>query len=304
VNFFRLRTHIRAHMSFDLYFCRPDTSTPSIPELKEYFSSVPHFQVNDVQAGVEFLYQNEVTGVYCGFSYSRLDAAELQGCGSTGLTFNLNFNRPSFFAYETMPLVEDFCNRFNLVVENPQDETVQQPDAKGLIASWRRHNTHAMKRLATEEDMKLHYLPEASATAWWRYMRVQQALDDTITEDIFVPSLMILMNPASQLFTMLLWPKGIAQFFPRSDYVYLQRDKKSLFRTKEENGLISYDSVIAKIEHLLEDYDFGGLHIKYLPPEKTSQVIPLIQSFNLEPVDLRQYTRITPDSFHDVGDSD
>jgi hypothetical protein len=153
-----------------------------------------------------------------------------------------------------MPLVKDFCKHFNLVVENPQDEIVEQSDATSLIASWRRHNTWAMgsmKNVPTEEDIQLHYLPETSATAWWQYMRVQQALDETITEDVFVPSLMILINTASELFTMLLWPKGIAQFFRRSDYVYLQREKKSLFRTKEEMGLVSYDSVIAKIEHLL-----------------------------------------------------
>ena len=293
-------------MSFDLYFCRQDKSAPSIPELKEYFSSLPCFRVNDIEAGgVEFWYENEVTGVHCSFSYSPSDAAELQGCGSSGLTFNLNFNRPSFFAYETMPLVEDFCTHFNLSVENPQDEGVENSDATGLIANWRRHNTWAVgavKDLAKEKDIALRYLPETSATAWWQYMRVQQALDDTITEDIFVPSPVIVMNPANELFTMLPWPNGIAQFFPRSDYVYLRREKKSFFRTKEETGLVSYDSVIATIGHLLEDYDFGGLHIKYLRPEKTAQVLPLVQSFQLEHVDLQQFTRIAPGSFHDVGD--
>lgn len=295
-------------MSFDLYFCRQNKSAPSIPELKEYFSSLPLFQSNDVAAGgVEFCYQNEATGVYCLFSYSPLDAAELEGCGSSGLTFNLNFRRPSFFAYETMPLVEAFCKRFDLVVENPQDETVQGADAAGLISSWRKHNTWAMgtmKNVAIEEDMELHYLPEASATAWWRYTKVQQALEESINEDIFVPSLMILMNPASQVFTMMLWPKGIAQFFPRSDYVYVQREKKSLFRTKEQTGLVPYESVIAKIDHLLDDYEFGELQIKYLRPEKTSQVGPLIQTLDLEPIDLRQCTRMASDSFHDVAASD
>lgn len=295
-------------MSFDLYFCGQDKSAPSIPELKEYFSSLPHFQLNDVEAGgVQFWYQNEVTGVYCSFSYSPLDAAELPGCGSTGLSFNLNFLRPSFFAYETMPLVADFCRRFNLVVENPQDETVQQEDASNLIASWRHHNTGAvgaMKKVAQEDDTELHYFPETSATAWWQYMRVKQALADTITEDIFVPSLTISMNPAGKLFTMIVWPQAIAQFFPRSDYVYVQREKKSFFGTKEETGLVSYDLVIAKIEHLLEDYDFGGLHIKYLRPEKASQALPLIPSLDLQQIDLAQYTRMAPDSFHDVADSD
>jgi hypothetical protein len=295
-------------MSFDLYFCRQDKSAPSIPELKEYFSSFSLFRVDDVAAGgVEFWYQNEATGVYCLFSYSALDAAELEGCGSTGLTFNLNFSRPSFFAYETMALVEAFCKHFNLVIENPQDETVEQADATRLISSWRNHNTRAMgamKTMAIEESMELHYLPEASATAWWQYMKVQQRLDDSIAEDIFVPSLMILMNPANELFTVLLWPKGISQFFPRSDYVYLQREQRSLFRTKEETGLVSYDSVIAKIGHLLHHYEFGELQIKYLRPEKTSEVMPLIQSFKLEQLDLRRCTRIAPDGFHDIGDGD
>ena len=292
-------------MSFDLHFCRQNGSAPSILELKDYFSELPLFQVNEVAAGgVEFWYQNDVTGVYCLFSYSPLDAAELQGCGATGLTFNLNFQRPSFFAYETMPLVEDFCKHFDLIVENPQDEIVQPPDASSLTSSWRRHNTWAagaMKTVAKEDGMELHYLPEDAATAWWRYMKGQKALEEAITEDIFVPSLMILMNPASQLFTLLLWPKGIAQFFPPADYIYLQREKKRLFGTKEETGPVRYDSVFATIGHLLVDYDFGGSQFKYLSPGKTSEVAPLIQTLQIEPVDLKQYSRMAPDSFHDVA---
>jgi hypothetical protein len=270
-------------MSFDLFFCRQDGTVPSILELTEYFLSVPRFQVNDLEAGgVEFRYQNDETGVYCGFSYLPPDGEELEGCVASGLAFNLAFNRPSFFAYETMPLVEDFCKHFQLqVVDTMQDESVQLPNAEGLIASWRRNNTwaiSAMKNLPTEDSVELHYLPETSATRWWQYMRVRQALEDTITEDTFVPSPFILMTPAEALFTMLLWPKGISQFFPRSDYVYLQRDRKWLFRTKEEAGLVSYDSVIEKTGHLLEDYDFGGLQIKYLRPEKASQALALMQS--------------------------
>jgi len=300
-------------MSFDLYFCRQDGSAPSTTELKEYFSSLPLFQTNDVAAGgIEFWYKNEETGVYCLFSYSPFDATELHGCGSSGLTFNLNYMRPSFFAYESMALVESFCKHFDLlvqnpqVVQNPQDETVQQADATSLISSWCSHNTRAMltmKTVTKEQDVEMHYLAEASATAWWRYTRVQRALENSVSEDIFVPSLMILMNPASELFTMLLWPNGIAQFFPHSDYVFVRREKKRLFGAREETGLISYDSVTAKIGHLLEDYELDGLQIKYLRPEKTAHVIPLIQTLQLQPADLRQYTKMSPDSFQDVTGS-
>lgn len=118
-------------MSFDLYFCRRDGSAPAIAELKQYFAALPLFKIEDIDAGgVQFWYQNEATGVYCSFSYSPIDAQELEGCGSSGLSFNLNFNRPSFFAYETMPLVEAFCNYFDLVVEDSQEETVQPAQAE------------------------------------------------------------------------------------------------------------------------------------------------------------------------------
>lgn len=296
-------------MSFDLYFCRQNGPAPAIPELREYFSS-RGFAISDVAEGeVEFEYHNEATGVHCLFSYSPSVGDELEGCGSSGLTFNMNFNRPSFFAYECMPLVEAFCKHFNLVVQDPQDETAeqQQADATRLISSWRKQNTWAvgaMKKMAQDHDFDIHYLPETSATAWWQYAKVRESLEAEISEDIFVPAPFILINPANKIITVLLWPQGISQFFPRSDYVYLERDKKSFFRTKQEKGLVSYDSVITKIGHLLDDYEFGGLQLKYLRPERTPEALPLIQSFNLEPLDLSQCGQVAPSRFHDVSDND
>ena len=291
-------------MSFDLFFCRSDGSVPSIPELKDYFSALPFFQVSDVaEGGVEFLYENQDTGVYGIFSYSPLDANELEGCGSSGLSFNLNFNRPSFFAYETMPLVEAFCKHFNLRVEDIQEETVGQANAAQLIHSWRSHNIQAMgamREVAEEEDIELNYLPEERATEWWRYMRVRQAIEEELTEDIFVPQVMILQSPTKELFTVIIWPNGIAQFFPRCDYIYVQRKKRRLFGVGEETGLVPYQSVLDTIKPLLNGYQFGGLGIKYLAPGDTQKVSRLIQRLNLEPIDLSQYSRIASDGFHDV----
>ena len=292
-------------MSFDLFFCRPDRSIPSIPELKAYFSTLPHFQTNDADdGGVQFWYQNEATGVYCDFSYSPLDATELEGCGASGLSFNLNYVRPSFFAYETMPLVEAFCKRFDLTVEDHQAETKGPADASQLIASWRSQNAKAMGsmvQMAKEEGMDLHYLPEQRATEWWRYMRVQQKLEQLMTDDIFVPSVLILLSPAKQLLTVMVWPQGIPQFFPPCDYVYVSREKKRIFGTKEEAGLVPYRSVLATIEPLLDDYEHEGLQIKYLNPEKTAGVAQLVQKLHLEPVELSEYTQIASDQFHDVA---
>jgi hypothetical protein len=132
-------------------------------------------------------------------------------------------------------------------------------------------------------------------------MSVRQHIEDALAEDIFVPSLMILMSPAQKLFIMLVWPKGIAQFFPPCDYVYVQREKKRMLGTKEETGLIPYQSVVEAIKPLLNDYDFGGFQVRYLSPDKTSGGAQLIQTLRLEPVDLSQCTRMASDSFHDVA---
>jgi hypothetical protein len=292
-------------MSFDLYFCRQDGSVPSIPELKDYFSAIPFFQVSDVDAnGVQLWYQNDETGVYCDFSYSPPNANELEGCGSSGLSFNLNYVRPSFFAYETMPLVEAFCKRFDLMVEDPQEEMSGPADASRLIASWRSQNAQAMGamvQLAKEEGMELHYLPEQRATEWWRYMRVRQEIEEAVTEDIFVPSVMILLNPANQLFTAMVWPHGIPQFFPRCDYVYVEREKKRMFRTKEEAGLVPYQSVLETLEPLLDDYEHRDLQIKYLRPDKAIDGDRLSKTLHLEPIALSEHTRIASDGFHDVA---
>ena len=56
-------------MSFDLYFCRQNGSLPTVPEIKEYFASLPCFQIHETDDdGVQFWYENDATGVYCDVS--------------------------------------------------------------------------------------------------------------------------------------------------------------------------------------------------------------------------------------------
>jgi hypothetical protein len=84
----------------------------------------------------------------------------------------------------------------------------------------------------------------------------------------------------------------------------MQREKKRIFGTKEETGLVLYQSVVESIEPLLDDYDFGGLQLKYLSPDKTQDAARLIQTLDLQTVELSQLTQIAPDGFHDVAVTD
>ena len=108
------------------------------------------------------------------------------------------------------------------------------------------------------------------------------------------------MNADKKLFTMNVWPNGIAQFFPWSDYVLVQREKKRLFRPKEETGLVPYESVIETIGHLLEDHEFRGRRFKHLPPETKPKAGPYVEKLTLQPSDLTKHTQVAPDAFHDV----
>jgi hypothetical protein len=295
-------------VSFDLYFGREDSTLPTIQDLRAYFQK--SFELNDLKSGgTQFWYKNDATGVYCSFDFDDGDEENLDvnGFSSSGLSFNLNYIRPSFFAYEAMPLVESFCHHFNLLVEDVQEEVVHTGEAGRLIDSWRSHNERAVRGLEgfTPDDetdkIELPYLPEERATEWWRYASIREGLQESVGDDIFVPSIMILESPEKQLFSVIVWPEGISQFFPRCDYVLVQRKKKRFFRTVEEFGLVSYSDVIATVGAYISDYDTSIGPLKCVPPESQVSVLPLHLNLDLMPIDLSSHKAIESDGFHDVA---
>ena len=291
-------------MSFDLYFCGEDNSIPEINQLQRFFQDQIFFTYKELESGgVHFGYENEETGVYCSFSYDLEDAdPEISQCAATGLSFNINYLRPSFFAYECMPLVEAFCKQFSLNVEDPQEETLGEASASTLITSWRKHNHWAVNATtrASNDPLDLRYFPEDRATYWWSYMRQRLSLENSATEDIFVPKIMLLATRDNQIVTMIVWPDGIPQLFPACDFVFIERTRTGLFGEKKEKGAVPYSEVVQTIEPLLENYPPAKGAIKYLSPAKKNDVAPLLSRLQLRPVELKTYTSLSADSFHDV----
>lgn len=277
---------------------------PSLEELSAYFQSQPFFSQEDRGTKeASFWYQNDDTGVYCHFSSEipfDTDPALSPGALS-GLSFNLNYVRPSFFAYESMPLVESFCRQFNLTAEDPQEEKAGVAAADRLIQSWQRHNSRAVTALThdSDQDVDLRYFPEERATAWWTYMRQKQSLESNLNEDIFVPSIFLMAGPDNQIITMTAWPLGIPQLFPVCDFVFIERKEKRMFGERKESGLIPYGELMQTISPLLENYK-DAAEIRYLPNSKKEDVVPLIPHLILRPIELSMYTRLNSDDFHDV----
>lgn len=222
-------------MSYDLYFYR-EAATEFAPDaVRTYFAERSNFKVNggpDFQAW----YENKTTGVYCSFEYTQAsedDSAPTPATGFqyTGLYFNINFNRPSFFAIETMPLVEFVADRFRLLMGDPQAdlEDVIFPSrlsADALVASWEKSNARAVRAIHADEteDVRYLYYPREKALYWWRYTKDEEALQERIGEDVFVPKISLVRKPnETEVRSLVVWSDALPQVFPPVDFVLLNR---------------------------------------------------------------------------------
>ena len=95
-------------MSFDLYFCWERRERIDFESVCSWADEFAYFERKDDQ----LWYQNEDTGVYFSLDFAGGPSEEGEGPDmpekyfNTGLSFNLNFNRPSYFGHESMPIVE------------------------------------------------------------------------------------------------------------------------------------------------------------------------------------------------------
>ena len=151
-----------------------------------------------------------------------------------------------------------------------------------------------------ELQFDLAYMPEPKATAWWTYMRDRQTIEDSLTEDLFVPSILLLESPQKRLELTIVWPDGIAQFFPSCDYVYMERTRKKFFGTEKQRGRVAYRDVVSALGPLLVTRNTAAGPVMCLPPDTKNEAASVVQRLNLYPIELSQYTRVSSDSFHDV----
>lgn len=129
-------------MSFDLNL-RGDNLP--LNAILDHLEKYPGFQRQELpDSGYALV--NQATGVYCYFSTD----------GAQSLCFSLNYNRPTFFALETMPVVENLCRQFKLTVEDPQEDAIGPVSLPEMIYSWRIHNERAVKGLKAGSRAQLH----------------------------------------------------------------------------------------------------------------------------------------------------
>ena len=275
-------------MSFDLYL-RGDNLT--LANVLEHFDRYPEFQRQELPESAYALV-NASTGVYC---YLRLDDDDTEGARGESLCFSLNYNRPTFFALETLPLVESLCKRFQLLVEDPQEEVVGPASFGELIKSWRVHNERAVKAIKAQ-GMALNYMHESKANEWWEYARVRDKLTTNLSDSAFVPEVFIIKRPSGEPFRMIVCPEGMRQILPPTDFVCIARSEPT---EDAAQGLVSFELFLNLVAPYTSEYRIETQSYRLLDPVMHPEVISLIRGLELLPVS--QHEQVRPDGFHDVA---
>jgi hypothetical protein len=126
-------------MSYDLFFCTRPDNVVSKEEVSSYLSNIPNVREDGV-------YHNEDTGVYFILELIEQTDYEVETVipseyHDVGLSVNINYNRPKFFADESMPIIASLCEDLGLFVIDPQDHEIggnsspKQADVNELVNS-------------------------------------------------------------------------------------------------------------------------------------------------------------------------
>ena len=236
-------------MSFDLYFCWRNPHRINFGEVEAWAKEDGCFTRNNAQ----LWYSNPKTGVYFGVDFeaeaqeSPEDGPDIpDGYFDSGLSFNLNYNRPTYFGLESMPVVERLASKFGLSVVNPQEdfdasESALAADSEILTRSWVRHNQQAILVMIEQPNSSRPVSMSTAASIYlWRYAMGQEDLERTCGEGIFVPRLAPVQRKGhTEAGRVIAYTEGLPTVIPECEWVFIVRRKKGLIRSKKQNEVVA-----------------------------------------------------------------
>lgn len=237
-------------MSFQLHFYRlVDQVALTIRDVQDVLLSVDHFRLTEDGSSADFEYENPITGVYFWFSFSKNTYTDEQipqfpQYRYTGLSFTINYNRPSYFMYEANPFVLQLIRTLRLHVFDPQadDESSVpfQPGSDELIRSWQAGN----RRIGSKSPVRVS-LDRDKARYAWEYLYYYPVLKNLFPSEYFVPKLFFIRLKDENVYTAVVfpYPDTEQQLIPAVDYLYVKISRKQFWFRKTVEGLISFSSL-------------------------------------------------------------
>src|SRR5579862_3624679 len=270
-------------MSFDLFFCWPKNQRIDFDGVKVWAQRIECFTLNDAQ----LWYSNPKTGVYFSFDFAAEvaespDDAPLmpRGYFDSGLSFNLNYNRPRYFAFEAMPIVVQLASRFDLSVVDPQaaddePELMRVADSEALVRSWLNHNERATLTLVQDPDFSSPLQISAADSLYlWQYSKAKEDLERACGEDILVPSLVPVRRQGStHVGTAFTYTQDIPMIVPDSEWVLLVRNKKGFSSKKrdQEVAVVSAQTFVELLGDYIKPYEWPALRVRIIGRESAQK---------------------------------
>jgi|HubBroStandDraft_6_1064221.scaffolds.fasta_scaffold34843_2 hypothetical protein len=296
-------------MSFDLYFCSPKSGRVDFDAVAAWAQERGPFVRNPHQ----LWYSNEDTGVYFSLDFepnepeTPEDARVPEGVFDSGLSFNLNFNRPSFFGHEAMPYVEQLARRFNLRVFNPQSNApnfATEAEAKNLTESWLDHNRRAILTLTEQEPSFANslYMPLEHSLYLWRFRMAKEKLKLICGEELYLPRLTPVHQKDSKVVSRAFTcTQGVPTIVPENEWVFVVRGKKSFFKPKgkPEVGVIGRETFDKLLEGYIEPFEFSETEVQVIRAESVKKVGDLLRSLE-RMLGRPEFEVVGADSFVDI----
>ncbi len=216
-------------------------------------------------------------------NYEEDDEYEGFPVHNADLWFNLNYLQPTYFAWESLPVVEDLTKKFDLLVFDPQnwDQAAPCPfDYEALLKTWKEGNLFALRGV----DKKPPFLSPDRSEVLWKYLRSRKDLRAQMGMDLFVPALgVVKRNPGDTILQiMTLWNDAIPQVFPPYDLVLVGRQRKlAIFGEKWESDVIPYTEIMDMFGEYMEPFNVPVPGMKVLWPDRARQVEAMFKQLKL-----------------------
>jgi len=265
-------------MSYDLFFTGSEITEE---EFVGYFSGRKWYELNNQEAW----YKNEDTGVYFNFEYSN-EPPEEDDDAPQGVSFNLNFFRPHFFALEAEPEVRAFVEHFGCTVLDPQNDgdiEVHYSTA-AFLEGWNRGNEFAYSALLSSQDDPriIHTRPKTELRSIWEWNIKREHVQETLGENIFVPRIMFL-EVDGKAHSAVAWPDAIPALIPTVDALLVGRDElapRGWFRRRKDLFIVPFEDARPVLE-AFESNDYALTTFPIPGPTVPAEVVDYVK--NLKP---------------------
>lgn len=267
-------------MSYDLFFYKRKDNTITSKTITDYLSQ--KLGIADNRNAREWYFENPDTNVYYSFQLEKESAIEedydYPHYKNTGLSFNLNFMRPSFFGLEAFQLVEQLVKDLDFFIINPQASTdvPSQANRHELFENWNNANLNISADYF--DKMGSSYLPEEKANKAWAYNFERKKIQTQLGENYFAPRIFFVKHKKDgHVYTLTTWTQHIPTVFPDSDYYALhQWYRKFFIFPVKKSIIISRATLMERFGKCLNDFPHEGC--KIIHPEQAAKIAPLFNA--------------------------